>query len=218
MKEVIIFPKNAVDDMLMEASDKVILDKKTLITVPKDYLCYLFADEKLLVRIEPCVKNTLYKLVGKEILGKEIYALYILSKKDSSFLWGFGNINVNNERLKEAYRIGANGKMVIKVVDGISLHKNFGEKQFISSLDVKEKAMSAIKTVGIPLLSEYFVGTDISVFEISTKIDDLREKLFNALLKEKSITKLGIELVDITIDGLHVNEEDLALIRDRING
>lgn len=218
MREVVIFPINKEDDLLMESSDKVVLDKKTLITVPKDYLCYLFADEKLLVRIEPCVKNLLFKLVGKEMLGKEIYAIYIMNKKDSSFLWGFGNINVNNERLKEAYRIGANGKAEIKVVDGINLHKSFGEKKFITSLDVKEKAMSAIKTVGIPLLSDYFVGTDISVFEISTKIDDLREKLFAALNKEKSITKLGIELVDITIDGLHVNEEDLALIRDRING
>ena len=131
--------------------------------------------------------------------------------------WGFGNIQVNNERLKEAYRVGANGAFQIKITDFTKLMGAFSGDGEITVDDIKEKVLSLIKTIGVELVGACFANTDVSVFEISSLVGKIRENLFEKLSKESKLADMGIKIANLTVAGIHVNEEDLELIRDRIN-
>ena len=131
--------------------------------------------------------------------------------------WGIGNIQVNNERLKEAYRVGANGAFQIKITDFTKLMSAFSGDGEITVDDVKEKVLSLIKTIGVELVGACFANTDVSVFEISSLVGKIREDLFEKLSKESKLADMGIKIANLTVAGVHVNEEDLELIRDRIN-
>ena len=53
--------------------------------------------------------------------------------------------------------------------------------------------------------------------EMSSLIGDFREKFITALQDEKIFANMGIKISVLTVDGFHANEEDLELIRNRIN-
>lgn len=182
------------------------------------FTAIIFIDEKPFVRKECSSEKSFIKEYGKEYIGKDLKIAYVTLQPYFTFQWGFGNINVNNERLKEAYRIGANGKCYIEIIDIMELINNFPSKMSIEINDIRLKILSLIKANGVPILASYFSQTDISIFEINSKTEELRKKLFVALDKENGFTELGIKLKDIIIDGLFINEEDLKLIRERING
>ena len=104
MKEnVISLSQDISNNAVVYFSEPVVVTKKTLISVPGGYKAYGYIDEKLSVRIEPCINMNIYKEYGKSMLGKTIRVAYILNKALPQMLWGVGNINVSNERLKEAW-------------------------------------------------------------------------------------------------------------------
>lgn len=103
--------------------------------------------------------------------------------------WGFGNIQVNNERLKETYRVGANGAFQIKITDFTKLMGAFSGSCEITVDDVKEKVTTLIKTIGTEVVGGCFANTDVSVFEISSLVGKLREdieKFQTEILKKMS--------------------------------
>ena len=67
------------------------------------------------------------------------------------------------------------------------------------------------------LLGTYFAGTEISVFEIASCMNDFRAKFLTALQSELVFSEMGLALKDLTVDGIHVPEEDIESIRLRIN-
>ena len=93
----------------------------------------------------------------------------------------------------------------------------FPRESLISLELIREKTISTMKTVGVPIVAEYFSNTSVSVFEMSSLISDFREKFMTALQNEKIFADMGIRISDLTVDGFHVNEDDLKVIRDRIN-
>ena len=76
-----------------------------------------------------------------------------------------------------------------------------------------------IKGVGHRIVQggEYFSKTSTSVFEMSSLVADFRDKFMTALQDEKVFSTMGIKVSTLTVDGFHANEEDLELIRNRIN-
>ena len=126
-------------------------------------------------------------------------------------------LQVNNERLKEAYRLGANGKFTIEIVDYAKLVQTFPNVNTITNEQIRDKSISTLKTIGTPILAEYFSNTSTSVFEMSSLISDFRDKFISALQEEKIFASMGIKIATLTVDGFHANEDDLELIRNRIN-
>lgn len=159
----------------------------------------------------------IYKEYGKSMLGKTIRVAYILNKALPQMLWGVGNINVNNERLKEAYRIGANGRYMVEIIDYVKLIAAFASVKQITDIMIREKTISIVKSVALPVIGEFFAHTNVSVFEISSLLDKVRERMLEALKKEKMFGMLGLSLSELTVEGLHVNENDLQSIRQRLN-
>ena len=217
MKELVYKPMNTGDGVIVQYTDSFILDKGMKISVPNQYIAVVFDNEKISFRVEPCVGKVIFKEYGKNFLGHTMKIAFIHVTAIPEMPWGFGNIQVNNERLKEAYRVGANGMFQIKITDFTKLMGAFSGDGEITVDDVKEKVLSLIKTIGVELVGACFANTDVSVFEISSLVGKIREDLFEKLSKECKLADMGIKIANLTVAGVHVNEEDLELIRDRIN-
>ena len=216
-KKLITEPIAAGEDVLIQLSKAITIAKNTRVSVPTHYKAIAFVDQKPLFRIDPCIDKQFVKTYGKEYIGKQLRIAFISIRTLAQSAWGFGNIQVNNERLKEAYRIGANGKFSIEIADYAKLIQAFPNENTITIDQIREKTISTLKTVGTPILGEYFSKTDTSVFEMSSLISDFRNKFVNALQNEKVFANMGIKVSTLTVDGFHANEEDLELIRNRIN-
>ena len=214
---VTIEPKIVNDDVLIQVSEPTEITKKTRVTVPVQYNAYAFVDQRLLFRIDACINKDLIKLCDKDYLGKQIRIAFVAKRAMAQSAWGFGNIQVNNVRLKEAYRIGANGKFSIEITDHVKLIQSFPNSSEITIDQIREKTISTLKTIGTPILGEYFSNTETSVFEMSSLIADFRNKFMDGLQDERIFSEMGVKIAALTVDGFHANEDDLEMIRNRIN-
>ena len=214
---VTIEPKIVNDDVLIQVSEPTEITKKTRVTVPVQYNAYAFVDQRLLFRIDACINKDLIKLCDKDYLGKQIRIAFVAKRAMAQSAWGFGNIQVNNIRLKEAYRIGANGKFSIEITDHVKLIQSFPNSSEITIDQIREKTISTLKTIGTPILGEYFSNTETSVFEMSSLIADFRNKFMDGLQDERIFSEMGVKIAALTVDGFHANEDDLEMIRNRIN-
>ena len=214
---VTIEPKIVNDDVLIQVNGPTEITKKTRVSVPVQYNAYAFVDQRLLFRIDACINKELIKLCGKDYLGKQIRIAFVAKRIMAQSAWGFGNIQVNNVRLKEAYRIGANGKFSIEITDYIKLIQSFPNSSEITIDQIRENTISTLKTIGTPLLGEYFSNTDTSVFEMSSLISDFRNKFMDGLQDERIFSEMGVKIATLTVDGFYANEDDLEIIRNRIN-
>lgn len=218
MKEKIdLYPVISSNDAIVQFTSDVKLNKNVFINVPSDFTAYVFIKQKLSARIDSCDETNLLKYVGKEFKDASVKVGFAKKTELPLIPWGFGEINVKNEKLAETYRVGTNGKYSIKITDFAKLIKSFGTEENISVEKVSNKAKSIITTVGKPLLSKFFADTMVSVFEINSLTDKLREQMLEAFKKEPSFNNSGIAICDLTINGIHVNEEDMDLIRNHIN-
>ena len=218
MEKLIMVDKEVNNDVVIWSTGTIKIDKNTAITVPMNYRVVALVDGKISFRIDTCNEVNLVKEYGKELLKKQIEFIYVLNSAIPMMSWGFGNINVNNERLKEAYRVGANGKYGVEIVDIPKLIKNFAGNKEITIDDIREKTVTIIKANGTQVVSKYFANTDTSVFEIDSKINDIRADIKEALVDELLFKNFGLKMTDLIVEGIHVNEEDLQIIRDRLNG
>ena len=216
-KTCIIEPISLQENVLVYQSVPAEISKKTTVSVPTQFKAYAFIDQKLAFRIDPCIQKNIVKCYGKEYIGNQLKVAFVISRTLAQSPWGFGNIQVNNERLHEAYRIGANGKFTIEIVDYVKLIQCFPNNDMITVEQIREKTISTLKTVGTPILGKYFSDTNTSVFEMSSLISDFRDRFIEALQSEQIFETIGIRVSALTVDGFHVNEDDLELIRNRIN-
>ena len=216
MKRNVLQPMNPDERVIVQFSEPVLFDKLLAVTVPGGYTAYVFADEKAQFRIEPCSGKKIVSS-GRELLCKTGRVAFVRTKPLPPMAWGFGNIQVNNERLKEAYRIGANGKYGLELSQPTKILSRFAAEGEITADALRARTISAVKTVGSALLGAYFAGTEISVFEIASCMQDFRTKFLQALQAEPVFAEMGLAVKDLTVDGIHVPEEDLEGIRARIN-
>lgn len=217
MKEVVFKPKKMNDGIIVQYTDKFVLDKSMKITVLNQYIAVVFDNEKISFRVEPCVGKTIFKEYGKNFLDHTMKIAFIHITAIPEMPWGFGNIQVNNDRLREAYRVGANGAFQIKITDYTKLMASFNGSGEITVDDVKEKVTTLIKTIGTEVVGCCFANTDVSVFEISSLVGKIRNDITERLAKESKLADMGIKISALTVAGVHVPEEDIELIRERIN-
>jgi hypothetical protein len=204
-------------EFIVQFSEKHTLTKDLILTVPRGYTAIAYVDGKALFKSTQCTNKVVIKQIGKEYLGKEIQFAFYSPHIRPEISYGFGPINVNNARLKEAYRVGINGKMNLEIQDYIKLINQFAFTNNISVEMIRENILPLIKSVGIPILSACFVDTMISVFEIDSILGDIRDKMAQSFVKENALEALGIHVSSVSINQIHVNEEDLEMIRTRIN-
>ena len=91
--ETIYMPNITDDKTIIEFTKDFILDRNSKITVPNQYTAVVFDNEKISFRIEPCVKKSIYKEYGKNLLGHTLKIAFIHTKAIPEEMWGFGNLN-----------------------------------------------------------------------------------------------------------------------------
>lgn len=216
MAKKVLQPMISDESVIVQFTDTVIFDKSLAVTVPNGYIAFVFADEKPQFRIEPCTEKKIVSY-GKDLLGKSGLIAFVRTKPLLPMAWGFGNIQINNERLKEAYRIGANGKYTVELSHPAKLISYFNTCENITVEKLRELTILAVKNIGVALLGTYFAGTNISVFEIASCMNDFRMKFYKILREEGIFADMGLIVKDLTVECVHVPEEDIGSIRSRIN-
>ncbi len=216
MKKVVLEPTSREEGVLVQFTDAVVVDKALTVKVPSGFRAVVYLNEKSEFRIEPTEGKRIVEY-GKQYLNATCRVAFIRDTLVPQMLWGFGEINVNNERLKEAYQVGVHGKYSVEIVEAAKLLKGLGGGNAITIDRIREETVPTIRTVGTAILGKYFANTDISVFEIAAHQDEIREKLITSLKNETVFASLGLNLRDLTVDKVRIQDEDLELIRQRIN-
>lgn len=216
MKEMIITPQEINNDIIIQFSDDYIVEKNLVVDVPNQYEMIGYINGKVSFR-ENDGRYIIYK-INKDFLKKNFKVAFIKKKALPDIIWGFGDINVNNQRLKECYRVGSNGTLQFEIVDRVKLVDSFIWGKNISVDMIKFKIIPVIKNIGADVLSKYFANTDVSVFEINSKLEDIRIQLFNSLSNELIIKNMGLKVKSLVVNIIHVNDDDLDIIRNHING
>ena len=145
-------------------------------------------------------------------LAFKTYEASIISKAE----WQFGNIDIKNDAHNELYKAGANGKYALEIEDYGRLISTFAGFATVTIDDLKEKTISVIKTKGAPILNEILTDANVSVFNAALKVNDLKDKLVREFNEEKSLKAMGLKLSSLTVEGIHINSDDLERIKSRI--
>jgi membrane protease subunit (stomatin/prohibitin family) len=207
------------DGRVVEFSSEFQLNKKLTITVPKGFFAIAYIEGKATIKIQECSNKPVYNSdFGKMYLNKKIKFAYCRIKSLNEINFGFGPVNVNNERLKEAYRVGVNGHIRAEINNFIKLIEYFQVKSIISLEDIREVVLPSIKAIGTQVLSTCFAYSNVSVFEIDSQLIEIRDNITEGLKQEPIFNKLGLLVDMVHVNPIYVNESDLELIRNRING
>lgn len=216
MKGLVLEPTIADEKVLVQFTAEILVDKHVSVKAPKGYQAVVIVDEKAIARVPSGAEKKIIEY-GKQWLNKKARVAFVRSQVSSDMAWGFGNIRVNNERLQEAYTVGANGKYSVEINEAGKLLNGFSGEENITTEIIREKTIATVKNIGTAVLAKYFANTDMSIFEISAHVTEIRKEMINALKNETAFNTLGLKLHDLTVEGVHIPEEDLALIKGRIN-
>lgn len=212
MKETILEPMLADERALVQFTGTVTIDKGLFVNVPNGYQAIALIDERAAFRIPPCVKKKIAEY-DKHYLGKQCKIAFVRTKPLASMMYGFGNVPIRNEKLGESYRIGANGTYTVEIVDIPRLVQFFELENVITIDQVRERTIAVIKQVGNSVLGTLFGTSEVAAFEASMMSDKVRKALTEVLEKETAFSEMGVRLKELTVNSVHVNEDDLEEIR-----
>lgn len=216
-KKTFIRLDNPSERNLITYSGKFVLDRGTTLEVPPQYTAVVFINGKPLLRRESGLGQELLALVGKQAAGQTVQVAYVRTKALAPDKWGVGNINVNNARLNEAYRVGANGTYTPTVCDYVKLVNAFPYGEDVTLDDVHERVLSVIQGNAAPVIAKQFADSNVSVFEMVARMAEIRAEIQSQLKLDSALSSMGIRLDNVVVAGMHINQEDLERIRDRIN-
>ena len=220
LSEIIYVPEDRDGSTVISYTAPFKLDRKAKITVPHQYTALVFADGKLLLRMEPCDSKIIYRVCGKEQVGHTLQIAFVHGKAIPETLWGFGNVQVNNQRLRELYRAGANGacKVVIADISGYGrLAAAFPHGMTVTIDSIRERLNAIIGSVGVQVLGSCLANSPVSACEVSSLLGEVQNKMQVLLADNQKIKEMGLRISALTVVGLFVNWEDLESIRSRLN-
>ena len=213
MKARILTPNLLLSECVLQFSTSMKIDRSTFLTVPNGYKGFVYINEKLSFRVDSCNELNLLKEYGKDLAGENVKVCFILTSALPVLSWGFGNIDIKNDAHNELYKAG---KYALEIEDYGRLISTFTGFATVTIDDLKEKTISIIKTKGAPILNEILTDANVSVFSAALKVNDLKDKLVREFNEEKSLKAMGLKLSSLTVEGIHINSDDLERIKSRI--
>lgn len=210
-KKLYIKPLYENRNMIVQVSDPFVVTKNTYVTVPKDAIAYLYDHGKRTARLESGKDNRLFKM-DKKSLSKWLQVEYILPCVDQQISWELGEIAVRDPQTDEVFHIGANGQCHVKM-DPLKLTRVFAINEPITVDKVREKYVTAMRQVGMPVLIRFFHLHPVSIYDINSLIPNLRDEMLSVLRDHEEMEMLGFYVTGLTIGRVHVNLEDLHRIQ-----
>lgn len=212
-----IFLEPIIDEnLIVQFSESVELTKDVYLTVPRQYKAYIYIDEKLELIAKNTAKSKVFELLAKEksYLKKQVRVAFV-NTLFPRILWGVGDVQVKNDKLKQSYRVGVNGECVFEVVNDRAFINSFKFGTPISIDDIKKRILSSLQMTAADALSSIFADTDVSVFEMTSKTEEMRDEIVNKVNAENLIKDLGITVNSLTAK-IFIPEEDLIKIKNAI--
>ena len=202
MRKIILEPIIVSNDVIVQFTDTITIDKKLYVTVPASYKAIIFLDEEPVSRIDECNNQSLFKKLAKDkgYLNKKVRLAFFRINLLPSMEWGFGLINVKND--EETYVLGANGEIQLSISDRIKFIQRFGMIKNITLDDISIKVKGYIKNVGAKLFSDYFNANKIKYDEAESHLIILRDKLKRELENEPIFKELGINIESLNVRSL----------------
>jgi len=202
MSKIILEPIIVSNDVIVQFSDTVSIDKKLYVTVPSSYKAIIYVEEEPISRIDECNNQLVFNKLdkNKKYLNKKLKIAFFRINTFPAIEWGFGLINVKND--DETYVLGANGEIQISLDDRIKFIKKFGTIKNITLDDISAKVKGYIKNVGTGLFGEYFNSNKIKYDEAERCLNVLRDRLINELEKETIFKELGLKIENLNIRSL----------------
>ena len=204
------------ENLIVQFSESVELTKDVYLTVPRQYKAYIYIDEKLELIAKNTAKSKVFELLAKEksYLKKQVRVAFV-NTLFPRILWGVGDVQVKNDKLKQSYRVGVNGECVFEVVNDRAFINSFKFGTSISIDDIKKRILSSLQMTAADALSSIFADTDVSVFEMTSKTEEMRDEIVNKVNAENLIKDLGITVNSLTAK-IFIPEEDLIKIKNAI--
>ena len=215
--KTLILPTISDDNIVIQFTATFSLNKDILITVPSNFIAIIYMNENAFGKIVPCSELSLLKYIGKNFVRENVKIAFVRTNNFSSINWGFGDIFVKNNAINGGVRMGANGKYLLKINDPIKVIKTFGLDENINIEAITGKTKPIIVSIGKPLLNKYFSQNDISIYDINSHTNDFKKLLLDEIKKEDEFKNFGLELISLTINGIHINDEDLEGIKNKSN-
>ncbi|MDY4559898.1 MAG: SPFH domain-containing protein [Eubacteriales bacterium] len=204
------------ENLIVQFAEPVELTKDVYLTVPRQYKAYVYIDEKLELIAKTCVEAKIYELLSKDksYLKKQIQVAFV-NTLFPRILWGVGDVQVKNDKLEQAYRVGANGECVFEVVNDRAFINSFKFGSSITLDDIKKRVSSSLQMTAMDALSSLFAGTEISVFEMTANTEEIRDKIVDKINDENIVKDMGIKVNSLTAK-IFIPEEDLLRIKNAI--
>jgi len=199
-------------------SSPCLVTSETTITIPRNYVGLIYIGGKPKSKISECSKERIVKKFGGAIKKEQIQVAFYSEKSNVEIKWGIGGIQVNNERLQDAYSVGLNGILNCSIKDAVALMNYFAKSTSITVEDIWGKVLPVITTNCVPVLSEYFSNKGVSIFEINSELANIRTKIMELISDEKVFKDMGLVVEDVTLNSIYVPEEEITRIKERING
>lgn len=206
------------NEALVYFTKNVTASKDVTVTVPRNYAGMLYVNGRPKAKIDECANENLVKKFGSEIKKEDVQIAFFSDKHNFQIKWGIGGIQVNNERLVDAYSVGVNGNITVSIKEPVKLINYFAKFESIEVDDIWKKVLPIIVNDGVPVLSKYFSEKSVSIFEINAELSNIRAKMIEVIKGEKIFGDMGLEIQDVTLNSIYVPEEDLTRIKERING
>ena len=216
MSKKILLKPYADENLIVQFCEPMELTKDVSITVPRQFKAYLYVDEKIEAVVKQCANERVFDLLNKDrsYLKKQLQVAFV-STVFPKILWGVGDIQVKNSKLKQAYRVGANGECIFEVVNDRRFIDNFKFGTVITLDDIKKKVLSCMQMVASDAVATLFADTTVSVFEVTAKTEEVSMAIKKQLNEKELIKDMGIEVNTLTAK-IFVPEEDMLMIKNAV--
>jgi len=190
-----IKPSAEANKRIVEFSEEFVVDRKTIVEIPRDYQALVFSNEKIQFKINPTAKYEIGKQ-NKDYL-KSTCKIAFIKTSDSAHLWGYG-FNFEDVPTKTTYDVKVSGEYRFKITDAPQLIKQWSNGDVLVS-DMHEKVLlkAVQQTVGKVVKDKILRG--VGKLEIA---NESTQEMLDFLLTLDSLKRYGVEVSDVIIENL----------------
>ena len=196
-----IKPSIQTKDLIVEFSEKFVVDRKTTVDIPRDYQALVFSNEELQFKINP---DSEYK-IGKENKDflKSTCKIAFVKTAESSHLWGHRFSFTDAE---DQYEVMTSGEYRFKVVDAPQLIRQWPDGGvLVNDMHVKVLLKAIQQGIGTVVKEKILLGMDkLAIANENT------EEILECLSKIDVLKRNGVEISNIIIENLSWTKKSAA--------
>lgn len=183
-------------------------DKQEII-VPENAVAYLYVDDVFIGKKESSF--LLSDALSISQLNKLINVYISYPNEFKKILWGFGNVQIINKTLNEAFRLGCNGECCVDIFNYPTLFKMVGKEE-ITMRDIQKIILPLIEKVGKDVCTKLFINNTISAKNANLLRDKIEDAFYQRIVNSKLLVDFGLSITLIQLMVVYVNNDDLEYI------